>query len=144
MPLPSLDFLPGGSCLLTLALHFLPICHWCSFSCCPGAESQRMLVCVSPVCCRPFKSSLLRISQFLPPSQPSLCFSQQKLWGLIFLVLKSWAELSGLGSPPIFYPPQMDVGLPIPISVPLLAFPYLSVPFHTSLCLSTCLPLLPI
>ena len=29
-------------------LHFLPVCHWCPSSCCPGAEAQRMWVWVSP------------------------------------------------------------------------------------------------
>ena len=45
------EFCPGGSCPLALALmqtlQFLPVCHWCPSSCCPGAGVQREGVCVS-------------------------------------------------------------------------------------------------
>ena len=29
-------------------LQFLPICHWCPSSCCPGAGTQREWICISP------------------------------------------------------------------------------------------------
>ena len=38
MPLPDIWSFVQEEAVSPLTLHFLPICHWCHFSCCPGAE----------------------------------------------------------------------------------------------------------
>ena len=55
-------------------------------------------------------------------------FCSQKLWGLTFLALESWAGRPGVGlsllalekSLPNIFPPQMDEGPARSLSVPLL------------------------
>ena len=92
------------------------------------------------------------------PNRPAVYFAtptptgfySQKLWRFIFLVLEPRAVWSGLGlgslaskvSLPIFYPPHVNVGLPVPppSPPPLYATPCLC----TSPPVSTSLLLLPI
>ena len=92
-----LECCPGRSCLPALALHFLPICHWCPSSCCHVAESQSGWVCVSPKSIAGhLRGVFWEPHNFFCCSNPTGFYSQ-KLWELMFLVLKPWARWSGLG-----------------------------------------------
>ena len=82
---------------------------------------ERVSLSKSWVHCRHFKRRLLRILQFLPPSQPSLVFTA-RMYGTYLpgpgtlgcvvwfgaVIPRSW------GIPPNFYLPHVNVGPPIP------------------------------
>ena len=78
--------------------------------------------------CGLFKRNNLRLQQFLSStvSIPDGFYSQ-KLWGLVFLALETWAGRArvrlGPLSPdtlPDFYLPRVGVGLACSVSLPLL------------------------
>ena len=84
----------------------LLICNWRPFSCCPGCGSQDGWVCICT-------------GSFFHHPNPHWVYSQ-KLSGFLFSSLKPRAAWSGLGLgslthkvSPDFYPPHMDVGLPV-------------------------------
>ena len=97
----------------------------------PRGGRGRSVYILSP--CRPFMQSLLKIWQYLPPPQPLLVFTVRS-----YRDLSSWHWNpvlchSGLGlrmlhsqsTPPNFYPPHVNLGLPILLQPPL----------HVTLCL---------
>ena len=99
-------------------LQFLPICHWCPFSCCPSAGSQREWVCVSP------KSVVGPLRGDLWQSHSFFCHPKTH-WFLQLEVMGtylpgtgtlSWVVWCGAGIPhlwglpPNFYPPHMGMG----------------------------------
>ena len=94
-------------------LQFLPICHWCPSSCCPGAGAQRKWDWVSPKSILgPLRGHTWEPHRFFHCPNPTNFYSQ-KLWGLIFLTLELWARWSGVGLrslTPNFYPPHVSVG----------------------------------
>ena len=77
-------------------LQFLPVCYRCPSSCCPGNRAQRERACLSPqsVACSLTGDSQESCSFSTAPT--STGFYSQKLWGLIFLALESWAGWSGM------------------------------------------------
>ena len=68
------------------------MCHWCSSSCCPDAESQSGWIYMSLKC---IEGPLRGRSFFCHPTLPR--YYSQNLWGLTFLALGLWDEWSGLG-----------------------------------------------
>ena len=63
----------------------------------PGTGAQRKWVWVGESMCRFFKRIGLGFQQFLPLTQFPGVFCSQKLWGLTFLALESWAVGPGVG-----------------------------------------------
>ena len=142
----SLEFCPGGSCLLALALMSLtsltPCMPLVPFQLLPWCWSlEGMSLRTSKVLCGSFKRSVLRLPLFLLPPQPTMVFTARSYGDL-----PSWCWSSGLrglvwgwtphsrGIPPNFYLPHVDVGPPIP---------HLSLPFHLSVPLCRSLSLHP-
>ena len=131
------------------SLQYLPICYWFPSSCCPGAESQREWVYVSP---KSFAGSLGGVSwgshSFFCHPRPHW-FLQAEVMGTYLPGTLSWVVWSGAGIPrsrgipPNFHPRHMDVRLlhstPLHMSLPLLPVwmnvaslnPWLS-DFHTA------------
>ena len=97
---------PPGSCLSSLALHFLPICHWCPSSCCTGAKSQRQWVRMSPkAIAGPFMGVSLNPAVSSEP-QPPLVFTARSYFpGAGSLGWMFWTGAGipcSRGIPPVF------------------------------------------
>ena len=117
-------------------LQFLPACHWCPSSCCPGAEAQREWFCVSPkttVVLDSFKRNLLRIPQFLSLPQSPLVFTVRN-YGDLFsrhwnpglgVLVWTWDSLL-LRSPSWFLPTIRGCGTTHSSSSCLCASPLIS------------------
>ena len=105
------------------SLLLLPTCEQRPSSCCLGVESQSGCVCVCFKTMWALKQSFLKTWQFLPLPKPTLVFTACSYGDLSFQLFGTLGYLfwSGAGIahsqdlPPDFYPPCMNVGLPMPI-----------------------------
>ena len=94
--------------------------------------------------CRPFKQSLLKIWQFLPPSQPQLVFTARDYGiyppgtGTLGCVVWPGAGIClSEGIHPNLYPPHVNVGLLILLPPRFLSH-RVSMSLHLSPCLHPC------
>ena len=90
--------------------------------------------------CEPFKWSLLKVQQFLPPPQISLVFMSRNYGDLYpgagtlgYVVCPGAGIAHSQGVPPNFFPPHVNVKSPVAIPPP---------PLHTTLHPLTSLPFL--
>ena len=101
------------------SLHFLPVCHWCPSSCCPGATSQREWSCVSPkFAVGPLRGLSWEFPSFFHHSnlrwflEPEVMGTYLPGIGTLGWVVWSGAGIShSWGILSNFYPTHVDVGL---------------------------------